>query len=1140
MAEIPLAYRLALDGTVLIEASAGTGKTYTLVRLMARHILWYGHAIEQVLAVTFTNAAAAELRQRLRAFLLQVDAELKRFHATGECSDGDIVHLFGAAPDETGMELMLQRLNAALANIDRAAIFTIHGFCQRLLQRFALRTGQPIPSPVLLEDDTALRLHVCEEFWRREGIDLAAARLLDAVFGDAETMAASLPHLLSYARLMPAPSETTAPDFEQALSALRERHAADAGASEALLLAAFDADHLNKNTLRSPEVIQSAFVRITAYLRDPDAQAPAAFEKVAFSRIKVKKDKAKPDTPLLRALDDWNAFVESLDAHRRQAAIALHHRLADFARRRLAELKQQAGAIGFDDIIDAVYAALDADDGSLAEEIRAAWPVALVDEFQDTDSRQWRIFDRVYRGGLHAPLTLIGDPKQAIYGFRGGDIHTYLAVKALAGRHAGLEENFRSNQMLLDGIRRIFAGRRPHPFLEDGVVFTPVQAGRAGAELRMRGMTVPALRLLRLPVAEDGEPLHVGTARLAAADRCADAIAGLLLAGRNGEAQVHEGGSQRAVAEADIAVLVHTNREAMLMQSRLRARGVESVCVRRDSVFENHAARDLLGLLHHLLQPGSQRAERTAAGGLLLSAARAAGYTPDLSELAARLLKQGPWAAIAPVLDAATPVLAGNMDGERHLGHYAQVLEAVQAQYRPTPEPTHYLDWLGRQIALAGTADADGNAPPRLESSQPRVRIMTLHQSKGLEFGAVFLPFSAITRKSKKRFARYVEDGTRCLAIDLDACDTSVKAAAERERRSESLRLLYVGMTRAKFALHCVLGDIKGFADSALGYLLLDDPGRGLDEALAGYPVVDEVTQTVLPPAPRPADMPSLSATKRMPEFWQVHSFSGLHREREDDFVHPADDERPVYPDADPGPYQGTAFGNALHAVLETAQDADWRTAGETALAQCREALSVFGFDNAAALGGAPVLMRLAQATLQATLPEGIALIDLPAQDKRHEMEFHLSLCKVRGEEMLAMLHRFGYCPERSRLGPQSGLNGLLTGKIDLLYRHGDRLFVLDYKSNRLPDYGEDGLRRAIRTQEYDLQYLLYTVAVHRWLRRRVPDYRYERHFGGVRYLFSRGLNPERPDDGIFRDLPDAGLIAALDACFERGAESDA
>ncbi len=1142
MTDTPLAYRLALDGTVLIEASAGTGKTYTLVRLMARHILWHGHGIEQVLAVTFTNAAAAELKQRLRAFLLQVDAELECFGKTGRFrAENDIAHLFDGV-DDAAMTQAVMRLKTALANIDRAAVFTIHGFCQRLLQRFALRTGQPIPAPALLEDESMLRLQVCEEFWRHESADMATARLLDAVFGNPEAMAGSLPHLLSHARLTPAPREAAAPDFERALSALHARHATDAGASEALLLAAFDDDTLNRTGFRSRESIHAAFAEIAAYLGDPDPYAPPAFGKLAFGAIKVKKGRAQPDTPLLRALEDWNAFAAACEASRRQTAIALHHRLADFARRRLPELKRQAGVTGFDDIIDTVYTALEADeDGSLAAEIRAAWPVALVDEFQDTDSRQWRIFERVYRRGEPAPLTLIGDPKQAIYGFRGGDIHTYLAAKALAGRHAGLEENFRSNPALLDGIARVFTGRRPHPFMEDGVAFTPVRAGRPGATLHLHGEPVPALRLLRLPADAEGKPLAVGAARLAAADRCADVIAGLLYAARGGAAQVAAGDSRRALTEADIAVLVHTNREAAMMQSRLRARGIDSVCVRRDSVFESHAAHDVLGLLHYLLQPGSHRAERTASAGLLLSAARAAGHAPDVPELAARLLAQGPWAAIAPILEAATPVLSRDADGQRHLGQYAQVLEAVQARYRPTPEPTHYLDWLGRRIALAGTADSEGAAPPRLESSQPRVRIMTLHQSKGLEFGAVFLPFSAIGRKPSKRFARYVEDGTRCLAIDLDGADAAVDAAVAREQQAESLRLLYVGMTRAKFALHCVLGDIKGFADSALGHLLLGEPPVPLDEALAGYAVIDAVPPApALPVAAHVAGTPALPATVRMPEPWQVYSFSGLHREREADFAHAADDERPAYGDADPGPYQGAAFGNALHAVLENARSGDWRTPGTAAVAQCREALSAFGFETDAARAGAPALMRLAQATLHARLPEDVALIDLPAHDMRHEMEFHLSLRQAGGEEILALLHRSGYCRERTRLGFQPRLNGLLTGKIDLLYRHGGKLFVLDYKSNRLPDYGVDGMQRAIRAQEYDLQYLLYTVAVHRWLRRRLPDYRYERHFGGVRYLFARGLDPERPGNGIFRDRPDAGLIKALDACFDAEATSDA
>ncbi len=1134
MAETPLAYRLPLDGTVLIEASAGTGKTYTLVRLMARHILWHGHGVEQVLAVTFTNAAAAELKQRLRAFLQQVAAELETFKASGRFPPGgDCEFLFDRQPVQTDMLLMVQRLIAALANLDRAAVFTIHGFCQRLLQRFALQTGQPIPAPALLEDEAALRLRVCEEFWRHESGDMAGARRLDAVFGSPDTMAERLPNLLAPARLTPAPVDSPAPDFDAALQALRAGHAADAGASEAVLLAAFDDDALNRTSLRGTDAIRAAFAQVAAYLHEPDPHAPPVFGKIAFSRIKMKKGRSAPDGVLLRALDDWNAFAEASTAHRRQAAIAMHHRLAAFARARLQALKREAGVLGFDDIIDAVHAALEADgDGTLAADIRAAWPVALVDEFQDTDSRQWRIFERVYRRDGHAPLTLIGDPKQAIYGFRGGDIHTYLAVKAQAETQDSLAENFRSNQALLDGIQQVFTARHAQPFLDADVAFTPVRAGRPGPQLHVRGQPVPALRLLPLPADASGKELTVGAARLAAAERCADAIAGLLRDGREGAADVHAGETRRAVAEDDIAVLVHTRREALAMQARLRERGVDSVCVRRDSVFEQHAARDLLGILHHLAQPGSYRAERTAASGLLRSAAHAAGYRMDLPELAARLLKQGPWAALAPMLAAAAPALRRAPDGERHLGHYAQILELLQAQFRALPEPVHYLDWLGRQIALAGSADAESANPPRLESSQPRVRIMTLHQSKGLEFGVVFLPFSAIGRKPEKRFARYVGDGVRCLAIDLDECDDAVQAAAAREHRAESLRLLYVGMTRAKFALVCAVGDVKGFADSALGHLLLGEPALPLPQALAGYALLTDVPAATLPAAVRAPVPDALPETTRTPAPWQVVSFSGLHRSHESEFAQAADDERPVYTDADPGKLQGPAFGNALHAVLEHATAADWRTPGEAAWRQCRDALSAFGFDSATARDGAAALLRLVQTTLQATLPEGVALIELPAHETRHELEFHLRLNQADADGVLRLLQRHGYCRERTRLGFQARLNGLLTGKIDLLYRHGGRLFVLDYKSNRLPDYGEDGLRAAIRAHEYDLQYLLYTLAVHRWLRLRLPDYRYGRHIGGVRYLFARGIDPARPGSGIYCDLPAAELIEALDACF--------
>jgi exodeoxyribonuclease V beta subunit len=239
----------------------------------------------------------------------------------------------------------------------------------------------------------------------------------------------------------------------------------------------------------------------------------------------------------------------------------------------------------------------------------------------------------------------------------------------------------------------------------------------------------------------------------------------------------------------------------------------------------------------------------------------------------------------------------------------------------------------------------------------------------------------------------------------------------------------------------------------------------------------------------------------------------------------------------DATPYKGADFGNALHLVLEHARALDWPggRAGPAALRHCRQALLDFGYAPEMAEQGVPVLAELAANTLLAPLPEGPCLLDLPAADKRHELEFHLKLEQADSAQILALLHRHGYCRKRERFGFNRVLNGLLTGKIDLLYRYAGKAYIVDYKSNTLPEYSPNALRQSIDDQEYDLQYLLYTVAVNRWLALRMHDYAYDRHFGGIRYLYARGLDPAVAGSGIYSDRPAESLVAALDRCFSPG-----
>lgn len=1133
---LPMPYRIGLSGLSLIEASAGTGKTYTLVRLMARHLLWAGLPIERVLAVTFTEAACAELKDRLRALLAQISR-----HLAAESDDGDIQYLLSARPEHVSKAQIQSRLVEALNNIDRAAVFTIHGFCQGVLRDQPLLTGQTIPAPELLVSEAALMAQISEEFWRQHSQDPETAAALHYELQSPQQTGRFLPVLLSLARLTPDKPER--PRFEP-MPSLQETLRSQGEPALLAMLSAFEAGVFYKNQFPTAASIQRCFEHLTAFLKTGETGLIKQFSKLAYGAIKEIKGKTKPDNPLLHEIERLLAWHAVQSANQQQLGLWLIHALRDFAGHRLAELKAQQQVYGFSDMIDSVHAALQGGHAeALASEIRKRYPVALVDEFQDTDERQWQIFERIYLGQQDASLLLIGDPKQAIYGFRGGDVHTYLKARSLAGDIHCLETNFRTTPALLDDIARLFTGKRVKPFYEEAIPFTPVRPGRQHAQLVVAGKPWPALQFAVLDNDSGKKVLPAGRALLRCADLAANNIAHLLAQSHDHQAVLADADGSRPVRSGDIVVLVATHRQAALMQSRLQRLQIASVCVRRDSVFGSYEALDVLNILHAALDPGSATAQQTAQQGLLLKGRDATGYDADPTALSVRFVQQGPLACLYGLLQALSGTLLALPDGGRRLSNYWQILELMQNRFTTGQNPAEILDWLNRKISQHDDSDEEsGSDRPRLESSADRVRIMTLHQSKGLEFGIVFMPFSAICKKPATAFARYFDGERRCLAYKTALLPEPAQAQVIQEHASENLRLLYVGVTRAKYALWLSWGEVNQADQGPLARLLFaqEDKDRNYGEAVSGFAAAARFPDSARPPpgadigtAPLPAD-----ACNTRQDGWRITSFSGLHRAWEKEYRHAADDEPTAPPDGADTPFKGAAFGNALHAVLEHASPADWSGASTeelppSATSACRDALQAYGYSQALAAKGAAVLAGLAHNTLHGRLPEQIRLLDLPQEAQRHELEFHLRLTNAGTDRVLALMHRHGYCLQRPHFGFQTRLHGLLTGKIDLLYQAQGRLFILDYKSNLLPSYDPEALRDAMQDNEYDLQYLLYSVAVHRWLTHRLGTaYDYSRVFGGIRYLFSRGMRPGHAD-GIFSDMPPVELITGLDALFD-------
>ena len=1186
---------LPLDGVRLIEASAGTGKTFTLATLLTRLVIERNLRVGQVLAVTYTEAATQELRERLRLRLelaarLANEVALMPTSIADEDSEAAVTRVMieRQAQRENPVALA-RRLRQAAHEMDLAAVFTIHGFCARALAEHAVEAGQPLIAPELIGSERELVDGVASDLWRSLAADATDAELLQAQWRTPDALAADLPRLLHAPRIEPAaPALSTSdplPQLLDAASALRAAFLAHGDEAFAELTTAVEAKILNGNVYRKelPDTLRRALAQ---WCEQDDATLPIhdrldrlTPQMLADKTNKPKKGGASVPTPMSPLFDAVALYLEA--AQTRTAwlgaqRIVLVHRIRALAAQRLAALKRQRREQTFDDLIADLATALDGPHGArLVERLRAQYAFALVDEFQDTDPRQWAIFERVFGDVASNPaLFLIGDPKQAIYRFRGGDVHTYLAAKERAALAPPLEQNFRSRPALLHAIAGLYGRAGDTAFVDERIRFNHVAAGGQvrDEDFTRHGRIAPALTVCMLPPPEDGRGKPqwlVSETRPLVALACVTAIHALLSDARAGQAVLREKGSERAPQPGDVAVLVRNHYEAALMRDALVRSGIPAVAAGRLSLFSTTQARDVLALLEALLHPDDDARLRGALATALigLDAGTIARFDTDaelhrewqLRALAwrERWRRHGPLAMLGDVCAAQAPRLLALADGERRLTNTLQLAEVLQeADARAIGE--HGLaDWLRMQIAEAD--DSDETQQLRLESDARCVQILTLHKSKGLEFPFVFLPFAAIGRDSRNGNLSEFHDGfervlqLRSEATPADAAAwNNAKARQEEEERGEDARLLYVGLTRARLSLWLATGP---FAQAELSPLarMLDDPDAL--SAQSGDAAI-EVQRIRLPltlpdplqPEHREAVPPARIAQRSVPRDWWVYSFTQLANETTG-AVEAApravteeggaqDEPAPVVFDGDVR-FSGSRFGNVLHGALERVDFAAWSQWPHAPLpasevVHLQKALHAEGYGEDDIEDGVAALEPLIGHTLTVTLPEGARLGDVPSGQRLAEMEFHFALRSTTTTDLLSLLHAHGVLQQRNAFGLRQRLEGLMTGKIDLVYAHADRFYVLDYKSNRLPGYDHDTLAAAMEGSEYTLQALLYTLALHRWLRFRLgAGYDYDTHIGGIRYLFCRGLDATDPAlPGVHAWRPPRALIEALDALF--------
>jgi exodeoxyribonuclease V beta subunit len=1089
------------EGTTLLEASAGTGKTWTIGALCTRFVAEGVARLDEMLVVTFGRAASQELRERVRAQLVAAE------HALAEPdspTEDDLVRLLRDADPEE-VRLRRQRLREALASFDGATIATTHQFCQLVLRSLGV-AGDSDSTARLVEDLEDLLSEVVDDIYLRGFVDEA-----DPAFTHAEAMSIG-------------------------------RQAALANG----------AAHLEPDEV--------------------DPKSPAG-RRVNFARA---------------------------------------------VRREMEARKRRLGILGYDDLLSQLAAALEDPDSPARQRMRRRWRVVLVDEFQDTDPVQWQVLDRAFTG--HARMVLIGDPKQAIYAFRGGDVVTYLQAARTAGTRMTLGTNWRSDGPLVDALQAVLRGAA---LGEEGIVVHPIQAAKT--QSRIIGAHRPAPFRLRVVtrdlVGGSSKSLpKVGPVRSHIARDVAHDIKALLAAGT----KFRDGDEVRPLRPSDIAVLSHAGDRLVEVRNALREVGLPSVLSGGGTVFSTPGALDWLTLLEALEQPHRSARVRAAALTPFLgyTAAELDAGGDDLTDRLARRLRR--WAevldrrGVAAVLEAAT--LGGmpervlrRTDGERLLTDLRHVGQALhEAAVTERLGLVSLLGWLRDQIA-EDRREGPSARTRRLDSDAAAVQLVTIHGSKGLQYPVVYVPFLSERwvppNVDIPLFHGPEPDRVRSIDVGGPGGPTyrASLAAHQTEDAGESLRLLYVALTRAQSQVVAWWAPSTTTKSASLHRVLLGrEPGEAgvpdearvppdpeVAERLAAWqarggpvveraepPAADEVTL----PA-RPADLAVREFTREVDTDWRRTSYTALSRAADPTAVGAVGSEPEATAKEDEPPQEeplegveplpdhpaatvrspmadlpvGATFGSLVHAVLEEADPLAPDLEAELA-AQVREQLVRWPVD----LDPDHLARALVQVCDTPLGPlVGTTLRRIGRPDRLSELAFELPLAggDVRGYPAAEVqlgdiavllrrhlpdgdpLLRYADQLEAQPALAEQVLRGYLTGSIDVVMRVGDRYLVADYKTNWLGPaeaeltawaYRPEALAEAMGHSDYPLQALLYAVVLHRYLRWRQPGYDPERHLGGVLYLYLRGMcGPETPvidghPCGVFSWRPPVALVAEL------------
>jgi exodeoxyribonuclease V beta subunit len=1051
MKQTPLPFdpsSVSLEGSNLIEASAGTGKTYSIALLVLRLVMEKNIPIQQILMVTFTRAAVAELELRVRAFV-RLAAKVSRGQAI---EDAAITALVRKAEGGHGAPVIARRLADANLLLDETNVLTIHGFCQRTLGEYAFETGQLFGAETLGEEEfLQLVYDSFHEFWRQH-VTILHPELLELLLEnelDREEM-------LNLIR--------------QALGGKGMKHIGDI-------------PHSFLSESWQQELLEN------------------------FRNGTLEPADTLPDVIL------------------HMTSMGIDWVIAD-----IRKIKSTRGFITYDDMIRLLHEAVltGSHRQQLITHLQAKYKAVFIDEFQDTDREQYEVFETLFED-KHI-LFYIGDPKQSIYGWRKADIFTYFKAKSKVSRIHVMNTNHRSGKDYIEAMNGFFLPEKDFDTFafgdhKEAVTYVPVQSPEINkkGQLCCKGKPVTPILISKHEKKKDLQ-------------KAIPALVTQLLFSGNYTIEV-PGKESRKVTAGDIGILVRKNKEGQQIKELLAQYGIAAITIDDSKLLQSDEARDMLYVMEaveDIKRTNIHKALLTQLGGFTpekLLAADEEGLLLRFRTYQETWKSRGVFEMLRQFLsDHALRKMMEQTDGlsERTISNILQLVEIIHK----VAERKHYneeeqIQWLKRSID--GELREGDEYEQRIESDEDAVKIVTIHKSKGLEYNIVLAP--GLDMLAKERYFktisyRHPETG-KYAVISKDLAGDDEKSWSAVQQEQENRRLLYVAITRARY--HCLITANEGkyYKDSCL---------RKFTTALEAreIPATGVAFFTPGPAVPKPAEKVKEQTERkyaRASQFnlsqlkWRRTSYSALNPEHAvvpipaDPLVQPEGYDRFIFRQLK----KGAHTGNLLHYVFEHinfTEPGNWPEVIEKALKRLSGKTNVDYADG--------ILKMLERIINKPLLPNGtLFLNEVNWADRLNELEFDMPL-SLFNTDMLQQLS-----PADTPFFLRSGeeMEGILNGKMDLFFQHNGKYYILDWKSNHLGDlperYGQTELAAAMTANNYHLQYHLYTLAACRYLELRVPGFDYTRDFGGVIYLFIRGIQ-EAGNNGIFVHQPELSVIESF------------